>query len=341
MIIYKKFLLVFILILLGSKALANDIFVDNFDELINSQPINGDVIEFTNNLDSDASIGNHFLNLSLTFEGHNHYLNGNNTFSGFILNQDSIFNEVDIRNCKGQEYQGSDFAGAAFNFNGNMSIDNSHFSDNFVDAGDTNYGIGGAVYNLNSGVISIDSTNFTGNYAHGALAAGGAVANGFSNTDNPEMIINNSIFENNHSLGELTSEGGALHNKGNITISNTIFRNNYSESGDEYIDFSYGVAIISLISINLASGIISFVSFDTKYKVTIVCLNCSSDISSSGVISSTSLFSLFLTNQIAKIPPIKTKISKIVKIKIIFLFFIFFLLKTNYLLSFLFLVCPF
>ena len=155
-------------------AYGDDIQVADFNELINSNPQSGDVIEFTDNLNSDASIGNRFLNLNLTFDGNNYYLNGNNDFSGFILNQDSIFNNVDFNNCKGQEYQGSDFAGALFNFNGNMRINSSNFSGNFVNAGDTDYGIGGAVYNLNTGLINIDSANFNGNYAHGALAAGGA-----------------------------------------------------------------------------------------------------------------------------------------------------------------------
>lgn len=240
---YKKYLFVLFSMLCSTCVWAEDISVANFNELINSNPQSGDVIEFTNDLNSDASIGNRFFNLDLTFEGNNYYLDGNRNFGGFILNQDSDFNQVDIKNCKGQEYRGSDFAGAIFNFNGNMKVRNSTFSSNFVDAGSIDYGIGGAVYNLNSGLINIDSTNFNGNYANGALAAGGAVANGFSSTDNPNMIISNTRFENNHTLGDLTSEGGALFNKGTVTINNSIFENNYSESGDEYLDFSYGGAI--------------------------------------------------------------------------------------------------
>ena len=251
--LYKNLLLcIAVLILNRVYACANNIPVSNFNELINSNPQSGDVIEFTNNLNSDASIGNHFFDLNLTFDGNNYYLNGDNSYSGFILNEDSLFNQININNCKGQEYQNSYFAGAIFNFNGNMQINSSNFSTNFVDAGDINYGIGGAIYNLNNGTININSANFSGNYAHGALAAGGAVANGFSNTDNPEMNINNTVFENNHVLGDLTSEGGALYNKGNINISNSIFKNNYSESGDEFIDFSYGGAInnIGTMTIN-------------------------------------------------------------------------------------------
>lgn len=240
---YKLIVFNILAIISSLPACCNEIAVASFDELINSNPQSGDIIEFTEDLTSDESIGNRFFNLDLTFEGNNYYLNSNNNFGGFILNQDSIFNKVDLRNCKGQEYNGSDFAGALFNFNGNMQVNNSNFSENFVNAGDINYGIGGAVYNLNSGSINLNTVNFTGNYAHGALAAGGAIANGFSNSDNPDMTVNNAVFENNHTLGDLTSEGGALFNKGCINISNSVFRNNYSESGDEFIDFSYGGAI--------------------------------------------------------------------------------------------------
>ena len=241
---YNKILFLISLILLVSPGVkAEDIQIYNFEELINSNPASGDVFEFNNNLDSDASIGNHFFNLDLTFEGNHHYLDGNNTFSGFILNQDSLFNEIEIQNCKGQEYQGSDFAGAVFNFNGHMDIQNSGFTQNFVEASGFDYAIGGAAYNLNSGVINIDSTNFNGNYAHGALSAGGAIANGFSTSDNPDMSINNSVFENNDTAASVTSEGGALYNKGTIDINNSVFKGNYATTEDEQISFVYGGAV--------------------------------------------------------------------------------------------------
>lgn len=241
---YNKILFLISLILLVSPGVkAEDIQIYNFEELINSNPASGDVFEFNNNLDSDASIGNHFFNLDLTFEGNHHYLDGNNTFSGFILNQDSLFNEIEIQNCKGQEYQGSDFAGAVFNFNGHMDIQNSGFTQNFVEASGFDYAIGGAAYNLNSGVINIDSANFNGNYAHGALSAGGAIANGFSTSDNPDMSINNSVFENNDTAASVTSEGGALYNKGTIDINNSVFKDNYATTEDDPLSFVYGGAI--------------------------------------------------------------------------------------------------
>lgn len=135
----KKLFIIFSSMILGLSSYANEIQVDNFEELMNSNPSNGDVIEFTGDLDSSESIGRRFFDIDITFEGHNHYLDGSDAYGGFILSQDSDFNEVDIRNCKGQEYQGSDFAGAIFNFNGNMNIDNSVFSHNFADAEGVNF----------------------------------------------------------------------------------------------------------------------------------------------------------------------------------------------------------
>ena len=125
---YKLIIFNILAIISSLPACCNEIAVASFDELINSNFQSGDIIEFTEDLTSDESIGNRFFNLDLTFEGNNYYLNGNNNFGGFILNQDSIFNKVDLRNCKGQEYNGSDFAGALFNFNGNMQVNNSNFS---------------------------------------------------------------------------------------------------------------------------------------------------------------------------------------------------------------------
>ena len=105
MFYYKAITTVFIFVLFfcSSGAYANNINVDNFNELINSAPQSGDTITFTNNLTSYSSISEHFENLNITFEGNNYYINGLNTFGGFIVSRESLFNSVNIINCKGQE----------------------------------------------------------------------------------------------------------------------------------------------------------------------------------------------------------------------------------------------
>ena len=100
--------------LFQNLSFANDIIIYNFEELMNSQPVNGDTIDIQNNLTSDTSINNNFLNLDITFQGNNYSIDGNNTFSGFIFNQDTQFNSVRMLNCKGQNYSNSSFAGASF-----------------------------------------------------------------------------------------------------------------------------------------------------------------------------------------------------------------------------------
>ena len=81
--------------------------------------------------------------------------------------------------------------------------------------------------------------------------------------------------------------------------------------------FSYGFSINSFTSINLTSGINPLLFL--KYKDTIVCLICSSVISSCGVYSTISFFSfLFFTT---KYTPVIIPIIKIIKIKIIIILF--------------------
>ena len=236
-------LLLILVVFCCPMVFADDIQVADFNELINSNPVNGDTIEFTDNLYSDNTIGNQFLNIDIRFEGNRYYIYGNNQFGGFVVNRDSIFNEVGIRNCEGQVYNQSNFAGAIFNSGGNTTITQSEFSGNFVDAGDFDFGVGGAVYNLNGGTIGINSTTFDGNHTTGAASYGGAVANGYLQGGSADMTISNSIFKNNYSYGSTIPYGGALYNLGTIIINDTSFENNYI-NGDRGA-FLYGGAIFN------------------------------------------------------------------------------------------------
>ena len=126
--------------LYGCAVSAQNINVDNFDELITSTPASGDTITFTRNLDADSTIGNLFANLDINFEGNNYSILGNDQFGGFVLNQDTNFHQVGIRNCQGQSYGSSKFAGAIYNNGGQTDIQDSIFSENFTDAGGFNFG---------------------------------------------------------------------------------------------------------------------------------------------------------------------------------------------------------
>ena len=236
---------IFLLFINNSYVYAQTIDINTFDELVNSTPQNGDVLTFTRNLEASSSIGSLFENLNITFDGNNYYINGDDLFGGFVLNQnnESLFDKIGVRNCQGQLYNNSKFAGAIFNNGGETNILSSDFSGNFVNSMGTNIGVGGAVYNRNGGTVSIYNTRFADNYAYGASSSGGAVANGYDLGVTPDLNISNSIFQNNFTYGEVLSAGGALYNTGNTDINNSTFRENYI-SGSSGI-FGYGGSIFN------------------------------------------------------------------------------------------------
>ena len=205
---------------------ANNIDVRSFYELMNSYPGNGDTINILNDLSASSTIGYDFYGLNIKFEGGNHSINGNYTYGGFVLNQDSLLNQIELTNCKGQEYNRSNFAGALYNSGGNIEVENSIFKGNFADSNNINFAIGGAIYNLNGGTMTINNTDFQNNYTNGASSYGGAITNGYQSGPQANMTITNSIFRNNYAEGSVVERGGALYNNGKVTITESTFNNN-------------------------------------------------------------------------------------------------------------------
>lgn len=226
---YKIILLGAFLLCVNLTSIANEIQVRTFDELINSHPNSGDTIEILDDLVSDSTIGYHFYGLDITFQGQNHSIDGGKTLGGFVLNKDSLFNQIEIANCKGQEYNRSNFAGAIYNSGGNLEVNNSIFNQNFADSNGVNFAVGGALYNLNGGQISISDTKFFNNYSYGASSYGGAIANGYLQGQPVVMTINNSILNNNNAIGSVFSYGGAIYNNGNLYVKNSQLNDNYSQ----------------------------------------------------------------------------------------------------------------
>ncbi len=250
------FLLFFILqVFFQNVCLAATVDINSFNELMNSVLNNGDTYNFTNNLESTESIDRHFFNYDINFDGNMYYIDGKQTFGGFILSRDNSFDEIVIQNCAGQMYQNSNFAGAVFNFGGQTEISGSDFKNNFADSSNNNFGIGGAVYNLQGGGIIVNNTNFENNYTLGAGSIGGAVSNGYNDNGTAKLDLNNVNFTNNHASGYTFIEGGALYNTGIATLNNTNFISNYAESLEEQRpqqSFVYGGALnnIGTITIN-------------------------------------------------------------------------------------------
>ena len=256
-----KYILSFIILYITPCAFANDILINTFDDLINSAPQNGDTFTITRNLTSNSSIGTHFEDVNINFEGNNYYINGNNTFSGFTFNNRTGFNQVDIRNCRGQRYGGYSYAGAIYNDSGILNITESAFNDNFVNANGLNLGSGGAIYNINGGNINIERALFENNYTSGASSYGGAVANDTTTETPTVMTINNSVFRDNYSEGSVLPTGGAIYNTGELQVNNSAFYNNRTIGNDSLASYggvlyNTGNAVFtnSIISDNSSSG---------------------------------------------------------------------------------------
>ena len=228
----KKFqilLVISIYFFICSNVYANTINISSFDELMNSILRNGDTYNITEDLSSSESIGQHFFNYNIIFDGNMHAIDGNNQYGGFILNQDNFFNEIIMSNCKGQLYQNSNFAGAIFNSGGHTEIQNSNFNQNFVNTGSVQFAVAGAVYNLFGGSIDINNVSFENNYTIGAGSYGGAIANGYNDNGTAKMNISNTVFSGNYSSGDTVAYGGALYNNGIASIDSSSFNNNYVE----------------------------------------------------------------------------------------------------------------
>ncbi len=252
----KLILILFLQIILQTGCLADTIDISSFFELLNSELNNGDTYRFTNNLVSTESIDRHFFNYNINFDGNMYNIDGENLYGGFILSRDNSFDEVIMQNCAGQIYQNSNFAGAIFNFGGETDLISSEFKNNYADAGNTNFGIGGAVYNLQGGEMILQNADFESNYTTGAGAVGGAVSNGYNDSGTAKMTINGTNFNGNHASGYTFVQGGALNNTGIAVIDNSSFENNYAEGITEdkpQQNFVYGGAINNTGSITVTN----------------------------------------------------------------------------------------
>ena len=236
----------FLCLFLQMNCMAATIDISTFSELLSSVLNNGDTYRFTDNLASTESIDRHFFDYNINFDGNMYYIDGERTYGGFILSRENSFDEVILQNCAGQLYQNSNFAGAIFNFGGSTDIISSEFKNNYADSGNTNFGIGGAVYNLQGGKMILYNAGFNGNYTIGAGAAGGALSNGYNDNGTAVIYINNTVFSDNHASGYTFAQGGALYNTGTAVINNSNFYSNYAEGIEEATpqqSFVYGGAI--------------------------------------------------------------------------------------------------
>ena len=117
---------------------------------------------------------------------------------------------------------------------GNLSIENCNITGNHVRQ--IHNGYGGGIYNANDGILIINESNISDNYASGgggytyANGTGGGIKNfGI-------LIINRSTISNNYASGEGGAAGGGIASYGGtLTITESTI-------SDNYVQCSYGAS---------------------------------------------------------------------------------------------------
>ncbi|GBR75628.1 hypothetical protein NO2_0283, partial [Candidatus Termititenax persephonae] len=140
-----------------------------------------------------------------------------------------------------KDYAWQCYGGALYQNRGRLTIKDSQFQDNYVEAQDdqtySRHAYGGAIYlHENSGKLTIANSLFTGNYTQGnnknsslERSSGGAI---FKNNIRATEI-EKSHFVNNQARAHTAGAnglGGALYLLGDLSIKRSSFKNNTSRS---------------------------------------------------------------------------------------------------------------
>ena len=254
-----------------------------FKEVINTtEPINRSYSLINDEIVID-NIGN-LGGTQLTIFGNGYDINGNSK-SGIIVNENQILNIDNIKEIK--SFNSENHGGFIYNYGGNsVNIsDNIIFSSNKVNAtAFYNSSYGGALYNYeskmnighnvifssNSSISSFDDSDVYGgavgnenystltigknakfkyNYVEGYFAKGGAIYNGGHST---MTILSNALFDSNSAISKRSSHGGAIKNKGVLTICDGAkFINNRVIELEQHGD---GGAIYNIRELNLIAS---------------------------------------------------------------------------------------
>jgi fibronectin-binding autotransporter adhesin len=139
------------------------------------------------------------------------------------------------------------FAGGA---NASLTLNSDDFNGNSVGfASDTNpsdFETGGAIFN-SGGVVTIASSTFENNTAHGANAQGGAIQAGANST----LTITGSTFTGNTAIGSINGAGGAIYgDPAQVTIDSSQFDNNKAESSSPSGRASGGAMVTNAIDLS-------------------------------------------------------------------------------------------
>ena len=181
------------------------------------------------------------INKNITIIGNGCNIDGNNRASIFNIGQDCTVVLKGIFFINGNNANG----GAIFNL-GNLTLEECYFYNNTADKPlFGNGGLGGAIYNDETGFIDIIGGGFIENVAD---RRGGAIYN------LGEMTIELAEFANNDANGGLAAAayGGAIYNVGDVTITDTSFTNNQARGGLTHV--GHGGAIYNEGTLTIEGG---------------------------------------------------------------------------------------
>ena len=165
--------------------------------------------------------GTLIIDYHVLIEGNGYSLDGNGEHRIFYVNENRklTINDLILKNG----WRGNKHGGAIFN-KGDLTVNNSIFSNNSADRG-------GAIYSLS--FVTVNDSTFTQNAGTGH---GGAISTGYF-FDKWEGegggIIRDSLFVGNRS----NDEGGAVFGYNTLAISNSRFTDNFAQRAGGAISF--------------------------------------------------------------------------------------------------------
>lgn len=242
---------------LSSAASAADV-INDFSEFQNAVATGGNYT-LNQNITATDTLGT--VNGSLSIDGNNFSIEGDNSFNGIEVGANG---KLDLKNI-GSTETGKGLSGFPYTVKnaGNTVIDNVIFSGNSVS---DNTQIWGGVIS-NTGTLAIKNSVFDGNEASTINSLwGGVIDNGHNQTAKDAYIseISNTVFKNNVAYtlpGSIQApHGGVIQNSAHIgTIANVTFENNQMYGAENSWGGAHGTALD-----NNEGGVIDLIT-DSKF----------------------------------------------------------------------------
>ncbi len=213
-------------------------------ELINSLPDNG-VLNLSEDYyyggsnSRDMEIREICINKNITINGNGHLIkdagddfNYDDNTKGFVIAEDCT---VIINNLNVEIYSPIADCGAAIYNQGNLTLNNcSVYGLMVIMDSEIETACGGAIYNDEGAVMTINFSNITGglrnnigNYPEGLISYGGAIYN------KGRLTITESDIRGHEYNGGAPSFGGGIYNEGDLNVTYSIFCHNSAEIGND------------------------------------------------------------------------------------------------------------